>query len=155
MDRQDVSFWLSIASFAMSTTLGLLRLLEFFGAKRIRIKANVSLISLPERGNTITLLNASSIPVTVSYYELVWVEKRKLFCISLPFTWREIGTDTPLDPSEGCNDTIAPHQTVTLLFSDEHHFDWGDGRPDTYLKLWFVGHKPMWIWITGPSKFRR
>ena len=48
MENQDVTFWLSIASFVISGILAIIKLVEFFSANKIRIKADVSLTSLPE-----------------------------------------------------------------------------------------------------------
>ncbi|MEH2513681.1 hypothetical protein V1291_005035 [Nitrobacteraceae bacterium AZCC 1564] len=156
MDRADVSFWLSIASFGISAILGVVRLVEFSSTQRVRIKAEASLTSLEEIGNTITLLNASSVPVTISYFELAWTERRKFFGIPIPFMTEEVATDSPIDPPDGYAALILPHQTHSLLFREQYHFDWGVRvKHDIYLKLWLVGKGgPIWLWITGPSKYR-
>lgn len=60
MEKQNVTFWLSIASFAISGILAVIKLVEFSSANKIRIKADAALTSLPELGNTITLLGLPS-----------------------------------------------------------------------------------------------
>jgi hypothetical protein len=153
--KQDVTFWLSIASFATSGILAIIKLVEFFGANKIRIKADVSLTSLPELGNTITLLNDSEIPITISYFELVWTNKRKLFgLIPLPFTRKVEASDSPIDPPDGYSALVAPHETHVLQFTEQYHFDWGvELEHDIYLKVWIVGHDdPFWLWVMGRKK---
>ena len=45
-------------------------------------------MSLEEQGNTVTLINKSSIPAHISYFDLAWVEKRTLFGLKIPFNGR-------------------------------------------------------------------
>jgi hypothetical protein len=153
VDRADVSFWLSIAGFATSSVLGLIKLVEFAGSRRIKLKAEASLISIPEMGNTIRVHNASSIPVTISYFELSWIEQKKFLRISIPFWWKEVGTDSPIDPPDNHKALILSHQSIDLDFSDQYHFDWGASLKEAiYLKVWIVGrNKPFWLYVTGPG----
>ncbi len=74
----------------------------------------------------------------------------------IPFTRKEIDSESPEDPSMGCNIHLKPHEPSHLLFSDQYHFDWGGSlKHDIYLKIWFVGRKqPKWFWVTGPRKFK-
>ena len=155
MDKQDVTFWLSIASFAISGVLASIKLVEFFSANRVHIKADVALTSLSELGSTVTLLNDSEIPITISYFELAWTNKRKLFgLISIPGTRKVDFTDSPIDPPDGYSALIAPHETHSLPFTGDHHFDWGmELAHNIYLKVWIVGHDdPFWLWVTGRKK---
>lgn len=156
MERADVSFWLSIASFATSTILAMIKGVEFYGTRRISISVDSSFTSDEGLGNTLTLLNRSSTPITISYYELVWVERRKLVGIAIPFTRRETYSETPLDPMDGCQIAMPPHATYSLEFRDEYHFDWGRSLKNAiYLKVWLVGGRsPIWLWVTGPGARR-
>ena len=120
------------------------------------MKSEATLTSSEEIGNTIKILNASAIPVTISYFELAWTERRKVFGIPIPFTRKEVSTDSPIDPPDSYDALVLPHQTITLNFSDKYRFDWGkDLKHDIYLKVWLVGQGgPKWLWITGPSKYQ-
>jgi hypothetical protein len=154
MKEQEVTFWISIASFALSGILAIIKLVEFFSTNKIRIKADVALTGLPEIGNTITLLNDSEIPITVAYFELAWTDKRKLFGVRIPFTRKTGATESPIEPTDGYSELIPPHETHALTFRNEYHFDWGMTLGhDIYLKVWLVGHdNPYWLWVTGRKK---
>ena len=156
MDRADVSFWLSIAGFVTSSILAVIKGIEFFGSRRIVFTADARLTSSEDIGNEIVLLNKSSIPATISYYELAWTERRSLLGVPIPFTRKETKTDTPLEPPEGYDVTVSPHGTDTLWFREEYHFDWGkDLKQDIWLKVWVVGgSSPFWLWITGPGQYK-
>ena len=155
MDRADVSFWLSIAGFATSSILAVIKGIEFSGARRITFTASPRLTSSEDIGNEIVLLNKSSIPATISYYELVWVDQWKVFGWKVPFTSRVVTDETPLDPPYGYDMSVPPHETHSLIFRNEYHFDWGkDLKHDIYLRLWLVGRtSPIWLWITGPGRY--
>jgi hypothetical protein len=155
MDRADVSFWLSIAGFATSAVLAAIKGYEFYSARRVVFTADARLTSSEDIGNTIVLLNKSSIPATISYFELAWTEQRLVFGWKIPFTRRVLETDSPLEPPDGYDETVPPHMTHSLWFGEESHFDWGpDLKQDIYLKLWLVGRtSPIWLWITGPGKY--
>jgi hypothetical protein len=146
MDRGDITFWLSIAGFATSSVLAVLKGVEFFGSRRVAFTADVRLTSSEDVGNTITLLNKSNVPATISYFELVWVEPRKIFGVPIPFTQKITDTRSPVEPSYGYDESVAPHATHTLSFTGEDHYEWGDGAPLIYLKMWLVGRKsPIWL----------
>jgi hypothetical protein len=153
MDRANITFWLSIAGFATSSILAIIKGLEFYSSRRAAFTADVRLTSSQEVGNTIVLLNKSGIPATISYFELVWMERRRLLGWPVPFLWKVIQTESPIDPPDGYDETVAPHAVHSLWFNEEYHFDWeGDLKQDIYLKLWLVGRgSPIWIWITGPK----
>jgi hypothetical protein len=156
MDRADIAFWLSIAGFATSSILAIIKGIEFFGSRRIVFTANARLTSSEDIGNEIVLLNKSSIPATISYFELVWFDQLKVLGWKIPFTSRVVKDGTPLDPPYGYDMSVAPHETHSLSFRHEYHFDWGkDLKHDIYLKLWLVGRtSPIWLWITGPGQYK-
>jgi hypothetical protein len=153
--REDATFWISILSFVTSTALAIAKGVEFFGERRISIKVESRFVGLEEYGNEIILLNKSAIPITISYYELVWTVPRRIFGIKVPFTHKIEADASPEDPMSGCNIKIESHETHALTFRDEYHFDWGPSIKETiYLKLWIVGHqkRPRWFYITGPKR---
>jgi hypothetical protein len=154
MDRADISFWLSIAGFATSIVLAIIKGVEFYSSRKISFTADTRFTGSYQIGNTIVLLNKSNFPATISYFELAWTDRRSFAGLSVPFTRKVIQTDSPVDPVDGCEMTVAPHGVRSLLFNEENHFDWGHGvKQDIYLKLWLVGRgSPIWLWITGPSR---
>ncbi|WBU28169.1 hypothetical protein LRC39_15255 [Rhodopseudomonas sp. P1] len=149
MDKGEIAFW-------MSAVLAAIKLYEFVSDRWTTVTVDSSFVGLEEIGNTLTVLNKSKHPLTVSYYELVWVERRKWLGINLPFTRKEVSSDSPEDPATGCDIHLKPHEPYPLVFCDEYYFDWGASNPyDIYLKVWFVGRKkPKWFWVTGPRKYR-
>lgn len=153
MDRADISFWLSIAGFATSSILAVIKGVEFYGSRRVTFSAETRLTSSEQYGNTIVLLNKSNIPATISYFELAWTEQRSLLGCRIPLTRKVIYTESPIDPPDGYDATVPPHTTHSLLFREENHFDWGVSlKQDIYLKLWLVGRgSPIWLWITVPK----
>jgi hypothetical protein len=156
MDRSDISFWLSLAGFATSTILAIIKGIEFYASRRVSISVDSGFTGDESRGNTLTLLNRSSTPITISYYELAWVERRRVFGIPIPFTRKVTYSETPLDPVDGCAIALQPHAAHSLEFKGEYHFDWGASlKQDIYLKIWRVGSRTaIWRWITGPGMRR-
>lgn len=153
MDRSDISFWLSIASFATSTILAIVKGVEFHGARRVSLSVDSRFTGDEGIGNTLVLLNRSSTPITISYYELAWVKDSRVAGILVPFTRKVIHSETPLDPVDGCAIEMAPHAAHALNFTGEYHFNWGhDLQEAIYLKIWRVGGRsPIWLWVTGPG----
>jgi hypothetical protein len=147
---------LSIVGTTVAVALAIIKSYEFFQGLRPRIKASVTLTSSEEIGNTIVLLNKSSTPANLSYFDLAWIERKLLFGWPIPFTWRIVLDESPIDQPDGYYVTIAPHDTHTLSFTEEDHFGWGrDLKQDIYLRLWLIGRRsPIWIWITGPRRYR-
>jgi hypothetical protein len=129
MDRADVSFWLSIVGTAVAVVLAIIKAYEFFAGLRPRIKASVTLTGSEEVGNTIVLLNKSSVPANLAYFDLVWVKRRSLFGLPIPFTTKVVTEDSPIDPPDGYYVTIPSHETHILSFTEENHFDWGSDLP--------------------------
>ena len=154
MDRADVSFWLSIIGTSTAFVLALIKCYEFYTGRRPSIKATVRLTSSEEVGNTIVLLNKSSIPATIAYFDLAWVERRSLLGCPVPFTWKVVSDESPIEPEYGYDQTIPPHATHHLSFTEGDHFYWGvQLKQDIYLRLWLLGrNSPIWFWITGPNK---
>lgn len=156
MNRADISFWLSIAGFATSSVLALIKAVEFYGSKRVSLTVDTRLTGSADVGNTLTLMNKSSFPATVSYFELAWTEPHQFAGVAIPFTRKVIDTDTPLDPMDGCSMPLAPHGIVSIEFAGDHHFNWGGTLEHAiHLKVWLIGHRsPIWLYVTGPGSRR-
>jgi hypothetical protein len=154
MDQVTVTFWLSILGAVTATILAILKGIEFYRAQRLSFCVSVRLTGSEEVGNAIVLLNKSSIPATISYFDLAWVERRSLFGWPIPFTRKVLRDWSPVFPPDSYDKTIAPHGTHHLSFTENDHFDWSwKLRQDIYLRLWLIGrNSPIWIWITGPQK---
>lgn len=154
MDHTAITFWLSIWGSATGTGLALIKGFEFYREQRAVFKADARLTTLEDIGNTIILLNKSSVPVTISYFDLVWVEQKKMLGWSVPFTRKIVRDVSPIEPAYGYDVLVLPHTTHALEFTEENHFDWGAGlKQNIYLRLWLVGRtRPIWLWITGPGK---
>jgi hypothetical protein len=100
------------------------------------------------------LLNTSTIPATISYFDLAWVKRRTLFACPIPFTSEVVKDDSPVPPEFGYDETIPPHGTHHLNFTEDYHFDWGgDLKENIYLRLWLVGRRsPIWLLVAGPKR---
>jgi hypothetical protein len=149
MDRADVSFWLSIVGTTVAVILAIIKGYEFFSGLWPRITAEPRLTSSEEVGNTIVLLNKSSIPANISFFDLAWVERQTLFGWTIPFTWKVVSKESPIEPSIGYDAMIPPHATHSLSFTEQDHFDWGANlKQDIYLRLWLIGrNSPIWLLI--------
>lgn len=128
-----------------------LRLYEFVRDRRPRISAHTILRSLPDMGNTITLLNSGKVPAGIYNFTLVWVEPHWTNWLGSRFR-RVNNEESMIGFDQTCDITVDPYSQYSLEFSENDHFDWGgDLESDIYLKLWVVGRrKPLWLWITGP-----
>jgi hypothetical protein len=146
MDQSTVAFWLSVG-------LAALKAYEVYSDRRRKIEANVRLTSSEEIGNTIVLLNKSKNPVTISYFDLVWTERRRVLGIPIPFTHKIVAEESPVDPPDGYDEQIPSHGVHHLVFTEQNHFDWGTSlKQAIYLRLWLHGRKqPLWLYVTGPG----
>ncbi|GEM_PF-6849187 len=69
MDKGEVAFWIS-------AVLAAIKLYEFVGERRVSVTVDAALTGSEEIGNTLTILNKSKNPLTISYYELAWVQEK-------------------------------------------------------------------------------
>ena len=156
MDRAEVSFWLSIAGFAISAVLAVIKAFEFYSTRRVAIAISPRL-STSDVGTQLVLLNKSSIPVTIFHYELHWTERRLIWTFGWPWSSRFVVDEmSPLDSIENFELTIQPYGTHTLDFSGHRHFKWDKTIMQViYLVLYLLGRdRPIKRWITGPDHFR-
>ncbi len=133
MDREIIALW----GAGLSTLLALVKLWEIWTARR-RIEVSYKFIGIPEEGNDIIIRNISGTPFIVTYWELLFCERKKL-------RWIPYRTEEPCaDAHDMC---IQQHSSKTLNFSGANYFDWGhkalsDKR--IYLKLHIAGKtKPV------------
>jgi uncharacterized protein YcfL len=128
----------------LATALGAVRLWEF-SLGRLRLTTSYLFTTDPERGNEVTIENSSDRPVMITYWELVWADRR--------FGWTLFERAEEY-PDEGSYDvTIPPHARHTLLFSDGHHFakrNEIDGhKVRLYLKLYLVARRSPVVLSVG------
>jgi hypothetical protein len=155
MNREDITFCLSIVGSVTAIVLAIIKVFEFWTQRRQKFGLDVGLTGSEDLGNTLVLLNRSNVPLAISYFDLAWVERRCLLgCrrCRIPFTRRVIRDDSPCDPASGYYATVQPHATHRLSFTGQYHFHSGVRLPhDIYLRLWIVGRRsPIWMWVTGP-----
>jgi hypothetical protein len=145
----EPSVWVSVYAALLATILGVLRAVELFLDRRPKIIALVALTSLPDIGNTITLVNKSKTPANIYYYELVWVTPGYLQRY-IPVLRRVGSTESPLT-HEHADITIGAHSRYDLSFDDDYHFEWGVHlKNDIYLKIWIAGRRsPVWFLAAG------
>jgi hypothetical protein len=81
------------------------------------------------------------------------IVRKRLLGWRIPFTTKVVNTDSPIYFPDGYYVTIPAHNTHSLSFTEQNHFDWGrDLKEDIYLRLWLIGRSsPIWIWVTGPK----
>ena len=132
--------------------LAVLKVLEFFRDRKPKLKLEAMLRNHVELGNDLLLINSSKVPACVYYYELIWLKPRRIT------RWfglyrKEVGYEFTLEDNLA-DLKIDGYSTATLNFSGIDHFVWGRGAADDlYLKISMVGRKkPLWFWVTGPSK---
>ena len=124
MDREIIALW----GAGLSTLLALVKLWEIWTARR-RIEVSYKFIGIPEEGNDIIIRNISGTPFIVTYWELLFCERKKL-------RWVPYRTEEPCeDAHDMC---IQQHSSITLNFSGTNYFDWGHkalSGKRIYLKL--------------------
>ena len=145
--------WVDIAlpvwGAVLSTGLALLKVWEF-QKSRLKLSTTFYFTSEPEEGNKITVINTSDTPILISYWELIWVKRVRLFQKKLTYEM------TP-DPDDAYyTTTIGPHSTHTWHFSEGDFFLWGPSqvsKGQLYLKLYILGRRrPRWLKVYDPAK---
>jgi|SRR5882724_1166477 len=105
MDRTDVTFWLSIAAFAVSATLAIIKGFEFFSARLVTRRAKIPLITIQteyaESKDLYLPLDTSQIPGWDFYVHLEIENKFGVSC-----------TIERVSASELSGATIRLHQPV-------------------------------------------
>jgi hypothetical protein len=144
----------SIVGATVAIGLAMIKVYEFVSGLLVRVTAESWLTASEDIGNTIVLLNKSSVPVHISFFDLVWVVQRSLFGWEIPFTRKIVSKESPVEASIGYHETIPAHGTHSLSFTDQDQFDWGtDQKQDIYLRLSLTGRRsPIWLLIWRAKK---
>lgn len=98
-------------------------------------------------GNTITIINASNVPVLITYWELYWGRVKGF--------GMDRGTSVAEKDFEDSSVlTLAPHSHHTWTFAEQNHFAWGykmAPRGNLYIELSVVGRRrPLVLHVYNP-----
>lgn len=118
----------------LSTLLAVVKLWELWAARR-RVEIICNPDSDPEIGNDIIIRNLSSQPIIISYWEL-------LFCERKAFRWKVYRNE---NPSEYISDlSIAGYSSKQIHLSGRDHFQWNHkalGGKRLYFKVCIAGQR--------------
>lgn len=120
-----------------------------FWRRRFRIATTYNFADFTH-GNEILVTNLNSQPITLIYWELLWLTRR----------WpRTSSTRRSISPEDHlpCI-VIAPGDTLRLHFKNENYFDWSATalKDDSiYVRLEFAGKYPRLRRIYGKRERRR
>ncbi len=130
IDREFLAIW----GAGLSTLLAMVKVWEIWSSRR-RIEVSYSFVGNPEEGNDIIIRNISGKPFIVTYWEL-------LFCERKHFRWISYRTE---EPGEHANDIcIQGHSSKKFNFSEADYFEWGHqalAGKRIYLKLQIAGER--------------
>ena len=111
-----------------------IKIWEIWSARR-RLEIDHRFVGDPEQGNDIIIRNISDKPLIVTYWQLLFCERKK-------FRWMPYRTE---EPNENAQDLcIQGHSSKTLNFREAYYFDWGYkamAGKRIYLKLYIAGEK--------------
>lgn len=108
----------------------------------------IYLLSSPDQGNSITIINSSSVPVLIGHWELVW--RKRSF---LRPEKRALEEEYDFD---GGVLRIDAHSSLVLNFTDRRYFAWGRDQAvkgKLWLKLWVSGRLGFkWLMVYDPKR---
>ena len=118
----------------LSTLLAFIKLWELWKVRR-RIEVSYGFVGVPEIGNDIIIRNLSGTPIIISYWEL-------LFCERKGFKWTAYRNE---NPAEDTHDICIPaHASTKINFSGADYFEWGHkalGGKRLYFKFYIAGKR--------------
>ena len=141
---QPLAIWGAL----LSTLLVGVTLFDFW-KRRFRISTTYDFADIT-RGNRILVTNLNGAPVTLLYWELLWLSRR----------WPRLRQSrTSISPEENLSCVvIASGETHCLRFEGPNYFDWGENALNDdliYLRLYFAGKRPLLRRIYGRWNIRR
>lgn len=96
----------------LSTLLAVIKIWEVWRA-RIRIEVGHNFTSNEHIGNQVIIRNLGATPLIITYWELVWCERKLL-------RWQQ---SLSIDPEENVEDIkLAEHSSIKLSFTEMQHF---------------------------------
>jgi len=131
--NMDMKTFIAIWGATLSTLLALVKLIEIWISRR-RIETSYG-FSSPQIGNKIIIRNISDKPFIITYWNLLFCEKKKLQWV--PYN--------SIEPSEDTHDIcVTGHSTKVLYFKEQNYFDWGNNvmaGKRIYLELSIAGKR--------------
>jgi len=110
ISNEIIAFW----GASLSTSLALIKIWELWSARR-RVEIVCYFDGRPEVGNDIIVRNLSDKPIIITYWEL-------LFCERKGFQWVVYQNESPAeDTSDTC---IQGHASKNFNFSGQNYFSW-------------------------------
>lgn len=130
ISKEIIAIW----GAGLSTLLALIKIWDIWSARR-RIEVSYGFVGLPEVGNDIIIRNLSDKPMIVTYWELLFCERKGL-------KWIPYKNENPAEDT--CDICIQGHTSKILNFSGPDYFDWGHkalGGKRLYLKMYIAGKR--------------
>ena len=130
ISKEIIALW----GAGLSTTLAFIKIWEVWSSRR-RIEVSYGFVGIPEVGNDIIIRNLSDKPMIVTYWELLFCERKSL-------KWIPYKNENPEEDTQDL--CIAAHSSETLHFRDQYYFEWGHkalGGKRLYLKLHIAGRR--------------
>jgi hypothetical protein len=144
--QDGLSIGLALWGAVLSTVLAAIKIWEV-RREGLRLTTSYSFSTDAAVGNDVIIQNPSKNPVMISYWALLWLQRR----------WgRWIITNAKFPDEGDLNVTIAPFSQHVLSFEDATHFDWGASavhKGKIWLKLYVVGRRrPVWLLVYDPKR---
>ena len=125
----------------VATTLAIIRIWEVL-RDRPRLSTSYSFSSSPDHGNSIEILNTSTVPALITYWELTWARRW--------WFWTRFDHLEAITEEGWCSITVGAHDRYTLRFDEDRWFRTRDGiegqSVQLYLKLALANRKRM-VWV--------
>ena len=133
ISKEIIAFW----GAGLSTSLALIKIWELWSARK-RVEIVCCYDGRPEVGNDIIIRNLSDKPIIITYWELLFCERKGL-------RWVTYRNENPAeDTSDIC---IQGHTSKKINFSDQDYFPWGYktlGGKRLYFNIYIAGkRKPV------------
>lgn len=130
ISKEILALWGAI----LSTCLALIKIWELWSNRR-RIEVSYAFNCSGPDSNDIIIRNLSDKPMIVTYWELLFCERKGL-------KWATYRNENPEDDTRDI--CIAAHSSKTLNFSGQYYFEWGHkalGGKRLYLNLHIAGKR--------------
>lgn len=146
----DIWLWLTRFGALTGFVAFVFKVWEFYRDRRPSLRISRSLISDPDRGNTISILNSSKVGTSIHYYQLEALPKSWLNRLWPRFSQGGSHIEFSLD-ERTANIAVPPHGHANILFEGQDHFNWGISRTDDlYLPIWTASRdRPYTFFVVG------
>lgn len=144
---ESPAFLLALWGTLLSTALAGIKLWEL-SRDRLRLTATYCFGDTEEYGNEVIIQNTSKIPALITYWELMWADRR--------MGWIFFERMQRWPSNEGyCHITVPAHERYVLHFKGDEHFkprSEVEGHPvSLYLRAYLAGRKsPVWLLVWKP-----